>query len=207
MPETPTKEAKLNSADKLLATAPYSRTFGEKWKQNQATQLLGFACLIFAVGAGFLVYRQNKFVPVGFPDGDSIETVMAASATNSSKPADAASIVVVGAKDNGGVIRVAIYDSAEGFNDPASAVLRTTLRINDGEGRTWTSVDTLPESFAVAVFQDENGNGELDRNRLGIPMERYGFSNDARGLTGPPSFDNAKIDRPKVGQSINISIR
>jgi uncharacterized protein (DUF2141 family) len=31
-------------------------------------------------------------------------------------------------------------------------------------------------------------NGKLDTNRLGIPREGYGFSNDAKGWLGPPSF-------------------
>jgi uncharacterized protein (DUF2141 family) len=41
--------------------------------------------------------------------------------------------------------------------------------------------DNLPMGqYAVSVFQDNNGNGQLDTNIFGIPRERYGFSNDAR---------------------------
>ena len=43
------------------------------------------------------------------------------------------------------------------------------------------------------MFHDADGDGELGTNILGIPNEGYGFSNGARGLIGPPSFDAAAI--------------
>jgi len=46
--------------------------------------------------------------------------------------------------------------------------------------------------YAIKVFHDENANGELDINFLGIPKESYGFSNHARGRFGPPPFAEAR---------------
>ena len=37
-------------------------------------------------------------------------------------------------------------------------------------------------------------NGKLDTNIVSIPTERYGFSRDAKGRMGPPSFDDAAVD-------------
>lgn len=51
-----------------------------------------------------------------------------------------------------------------------------------------------PGTYAVSVFHDENGNGVMDKNAIGLPMERYGFSRDARGTMGPPSFADAAIN-------------
>jgi uncharacterized protein (DUF2141 family) len=48
--------------------------------------------------------------------------------------------------------------------------------------------------YALAVFHDENGNGKLDTNIAGVPVERVGFSRDARGLMGPPAFGDAMIE-------------
>lgn len=45
----------------------------------------------------------------------------------------------------------------------------------------------------MAVIHDENMNGELDANWLGVPTEGYGFSNDAKGLVGAPSFSSASF--------------
>ncbi|MBF9198156.1 DUF2141 domain-containing protein [Microvirga terrestris] len=51
----------------------------------------------------------------------------------------------------------------------------------------------VPEgSYAIAVFQDTNGNNDLDRDQRGLPLEPYGFSNGT-GRTAPPSFEAARI--------------
>ncbi|MBO3700307.1 DUF2141 domain-containing protein [Roseivirga sp. E12] len=56
--------------------------------------------------------------------------------------------------------------------------------------------------YAVTVYHDGNSNDKLDTNFLGIPKERYGFSNNPSTRFGPPSFkkclfrldSNMKVD-------------
>jgi uncharacterized protein (DUF2141 family) len=43
-------------------------------------------------------------------------------------------------------------------------------------------------TYAVSVFHDENSNGKLDTNFMGIPREGVGASNNAKGHFGPPKF-------------------
>jgi uncharacterized protein (DUF2141 family) len=45
-----------------------------------------------------------------------------------------------------------------------------------------------PGKYAFKYFHDENKNENLDLNWIGIPKEGYGFSNNASGIFGPPSF-------------------
>jgi uncharacterized protein (DUF2141 family) len=47
--------------------------------------------------------------------------------------------------------------------------------------------------YAVAAIHDENGNGELDTNFLGIPTEGVGVSNNPR-LLGKPQFEEARFE-------------
>ena len=62
------------------------------------------------------------------------------------------------------------------------------------DGETVVTIKGVPPgTWAVLAYQDENSNGELDRNLIGIPSENYGFSHDARGRFGPPSFDAAAM--------------
>ena len=51
-----------------------------------------------------------------------------------------------------------------------------------------------PGRYALFAMHDANANGDLDLNFLGIPIESYGFSNDAKGTVGPPSFDAAAVE-------------
>lgn len=59
--------------------------------------------------------------------------------------------------------------------------------------------------YSVSCFHDENNNKELDTGTFGIPKEAYGFSNDARGTFGPPSWKDAKFNFDK--NTLEISIR
>lgn len=48
-------------------------------------------------------------------------------------------------------------------------------------------------TYAFSMYQDENGNGKLDTAAFGIPTEKFGFSNDAEGVMGPPSFEKCSF--------------
>lgn len=48
--------------------------------------------------------------------------------------------------------------------------------------------------YAISVYHDEDGDGELDTNFIGIPSEDVAASNGAKGSFGPPSFQEAAFD-------------
>lgn len=179
-----------------------------RWQENHGNLLLGFVAIVIVIGACILLYRQNRFVPVRFPESEMIQTPMPTTGSEeSASEANSVSIKVSGAISENGTIKVAIYQSESDFDQSKNAAAVTSLLIIDGES-VWTiPPEQLPRKLAVAAYHDENGDGELNRNRLGIPIERYGFSREARGLTGPPSYKQAVIDRPKKGETINIFIR
>lgn len=91
-----------------------------------------------------------------------------------------------------GDLRAAIYDNAAAFEEGGTPVAALVLRLSQPGAQV--SVGPLPPGrYAVRVFQDINRNGEIDRNLLGMPREPFGFSNDAMGSMGPPSFDQAAV--------------
>ena len=85
---------------------------------------------------------------------------------------------------------VALYGSAAGFAGTALASQMVPMRAGTAQ---LVFPGLAPGRYAVRVFADENGNGKLDTNLFGMPTERYGFSNDAKGNLGPPEFDAAAI--------------
>ncbi|WP_036172701.1 DUF2141 domain-containing protein [Massilia sp. 9096] len=62
-------------------------------------------------------------------------------------------------------------------------------------------------TWAVLVFQDKNENGKLDQTLFGIPLEDYGFSRDARGHFGAPSFEDAAIEVKADPTVANVKIK
>ncbi|MFW6371138.1 MAG: DUF2141 domain-containing protein [Bacteroidota bacterium] len=62
--------------------------------------------------------------------------------------------------------------------------------MGDIENSTCTIVidDLKPGKYAIRYFHDEDSDGKLNKNLVGIPKEGYGFSNDAHGTMGPKDF-------------------
>jgi uncharacterized protein (DUF2141 family) len=63
-----------------------------------------------------------------------------------------------------------------------------------------------PGKYAVMVFHDENDNGQFDKTANGMPREGYGFSRNAHGNYGPPTFESAQIDLAAGSNNITIDL-
>ncbi|MFH7320519.1 DUF2141 domain-containing protein [Desulfurivibrio sp. D14AmB] len=103
-----------------------------------------------------------------------------------------------------GGVYVALYGLEDGF---PSRPCRWCQRVPAQPGTVAVLFPHLPPGrYAVSVYHDVNGNGRLDTNRFGVPTEPYGFSLDARGSFGPPSFEDASFtvaDQP-LALEINL---
>ncbi|AGU51167.1 hypothetical protein VAPA_1c40900 [Variovorax paradoxus B4] len=86
---------------------------------------------------------------------------------------------------------VALYNDAASYAD-SKAVASQTAPMQGGKARL-VFTGLAPGRYALRAFTDENGNGKLDTNLMGMPTERYGFSNDAKGNRAAPAFEAAAI--------------
>jgi uncharacterized protein (DUF2141 family) len=109
--------------------------------------------------------------------------------------ADASSTALVlsiqGVRSNKGSIRAALLKA-----DPVAGVARNSagkVMIATEGTLTMRFENLVPGEYAVQLFHDENDNGEMDSNLFGIPLEGFGFSNDARASFGPPKFAQMKV--------------
>ena len=87
---------------------------------------------------------------------------------------------------------VALHRETPGADFPSDAsVVANAAAPAATDGVVVVFRDLPAGEYAVAAFHDTNGDGELNANFVGMPTEGYGFSNDARGFMGPPSFEDA----------------
>lgn len=94
-----------------------------------------------------------------------------------------------------GNLMIAIFKDAATFPEEKSAVHKLVFPVTKKSVvLDLSKYVKLNEKFAIALFHDENGNKKLDKNLFGVPTERYGFSNNARGTFGPPSFSESAIN-------------
>jgi uncharacterized protein (DUF2141 family) len=146
------------------------------------------------------------------------ETLVAALHPASETSTGSLTITIDGLRRSGGTVLVGLYDSRASFdraielagefgflNDP-NRVAGAALRANDMLRGGVTFRNLPPGRYAVILFHDENGNGRLDKNFWGVPTEPYGFSNNAQGLLGPPSFKEAALSLDGGDQAIAIDL-
>lgn len=116
-------------------------------------------------------------------------------------------VTISNVKNADGNMAVALYNTEGTFMEDDQEYKGKIVEIKQADQMTVT-IEDLPEgTYAVSVFHDENGNSELDKNMLGIPKEPYGFSNDASGTMGPPSFEDASFKVAGEDTNINITLK
>jgi len=98
-----------------------------------------------------------------------------------------------------GVLYVAVYDDKEVFESDKGDNSQQRPGIVGGlvkkvtAGEAEGTIELEEGIYSIGFFIDKNNNEKLDTNFLGVPKEQFGFSNDAMGLFGPPSFEAASF--------------
>lgn len=106
--------------------------------------------------------------------------------------ADSLSITISSIADAQGQLMIELVAGESGFNEQQPSAASFILPAV--EGSVTVSTDALdPGEYAIRMFHDQNGNGKMDTNLVGIPKEPYGFSNSAKGSFGPPKWKAVKF--------------
>jgi uncharacterized protein (DUF2141 family) len=110
-------------------------------------------------------------------------------------------VSVSGLKSNTGVLKVGLYNSDVTFLKSTYKTITSEIK---GNGATVTFVGIPKGEYGISTYQDENSNGKLDKNMMGIPSEDFACSNDAKGFMGPPAYEDAKFN---VNKDSKIDIK
>jgi uncharacterized protein (DUF2141 family) len=116
-------------------------------------------------------------------------------------------VKILDIRNSTGSVACALFESPVGFPIEflRSATNVMVIKIRKTRARC-DFEDIPPGTYAMAVIHDENMNGELDTDSLGNPTEGYGFSNDARGAVGAPSFSAASFRYNGRGLDLTMSL-
>ncbi|MEY3236254.1 MAG: hypothetical protein RI883_355 [Bacteroidota bacterium] len=114
-------------------------------------------------------------------------------------------ITVNGFSSNEGKASIAIYRVSDDFPGEKTQFKGKVVLIENKKATV--TFENLPKAnYAAAVFHDKNKNGVLDKNMFGVPLEKYGFSNNAREMFSAPSFESASVNLDKT-KSIAIFVK
>lgn len=112
----------------------------------------------------------------------------------------------VGLRKAEGQVAVTVYpDNPRMFMAPGRKVLRQ--RVKAALPVTTACFWLAPGTYAIAVYHDENGDKDFNRNLVGVPVEGFGFSNDAPTHFSLPAFDRVRFSLPPDGRTLKITMR
>ena len=101
-------------------------------------------------------------------------------------------VIMTNIPENEGIAMVALSNSKENYEKKGISFMEQNAEV--AENRAEVIFENVPYGiYAIKVFHDEDEDGEMDTNFLGIPSEAYGFSNNARGSFGPAAWEDAKF--------------
>ena len=108
-----------------------------------------------------------------------------------------------------GTIYLAIYDNSTSFNQDnknknidKKRWVKSIVEAVTKEGFK-RSIELKKGIYAISLYVDSNDNKIIDKNFIGIPTEQYGFSNNASGFLGSPSYKDASFN---LVDDLNIKI-
>ena len=113
-------------------------------------------------------------------------------------------ILARGMHNDTGRMLAMLYDSSEGFpRDLDACADYRTAAISNGKSRTHFA-GLEAGTYAVLVIHDEDSDGYLKTNLLGMPKEGVGVSNNSGGI---PKFKRAQFELgagARIEQTIEI---
>lgn len=116
-------------------------------------------------------------------------------------------VKILDIKNSTGTVACALFEAPEGF--PTEFLSHATrimmMTIQDTRGRC-DFLDIEAGTYALAVIHDENMNGKMDTNWLGVPEEGYGFSSGAKVSMSAPSFEDASFSYDGEDLDLTISL-
>lgn len=108
-------------------------------------------------------------------------------------------------RNDKGICQVCLFNNPKAFNGDGGLPFQCRTIVPRG-GVAQAIFDAVPSgTYALFVLHDENSNGKMDKNFLGIPKEGYGASQNRLPFAAAPTFEANKF--VMNNQTLQLQIR
>ena len=115
-------------------------------------------------------------------------------------------IKVTGIRSQKGNVIINVFRDQESYNQEEAFKSFTFSKKEISEGIITVKISPIPGIFGLTMIDDENSNGKIDKNLIGMPKEGFGFSNFFMEKMKRPIFNDFKVD-PKKQADITIKVK
>lgn len=115
-------------------------------------------------------------------------------------------VTVTNVRSGDGNVTITLYgDDPDDFLAKGTKIVRHRVPAVEGE-----TVDCLalpgPGTYAIAIYHDEDGDRDFDRNLIGLPTEGYGVSNNPKLGFLLPDFEDVKFAVEEGENALSITM-
>lgn len=100
---------------------------------------------------------------------------------------------ITGLRNDDGQVLAALFSSPQGFPDHIDKAAKVVTGPIAGGKAIIRLKQIQYGTYALGVLHDEDSDGDLKTNFIGMPLEGYGTSNNVKSFWGPPSFEKTKF--------------
>ena len=106
-----------------------------------------------------------------------------------------------------GELNFAVYDNEDNWLGD-TVVQGRSMNVSEHmvDGVLSTQFELEPGQYAISVHHDDNDNGKMDTNFIGIPKEPIGLSNGAKAKFGPPKYKDAVFSAGEANMEMPIKL-
>lgn len=112
-------------------------------------------------------------------------------------------VEITDARSSQGTVNAALYNDESAWLKIGNAVQMTKVP-SAGDKTVLVFTGLAPGRYALSSYHDENANGTMDTNVLGMPTERYGFTGSP--TMGAPAFGDAAVDL-QADTTLRVTLR
>jgi uncharacterized protein (DUF2141 family) len=117
-------------------------------------------------------------------------------------------VEIANLRNTQGDVGCLIFNSPDGYPETHAKAYKEMHAAIDEDHAVCEFKDVAPTIYAVIAFHDENQNGKLDKNFMGIPQKGYAASKNVRHLMSATEFKEASFVAPSAAVTpIKVQMR
>lgn len=114
---------------------------------------------------------------------------------------------IEGIRNSNGNIQLGIFTNQEQFSKEEPVIEKVFSKRNMRAGVLVVQFELEPGNYGIAVLDDENKDGDMNYNFLGVPREGFGFSNFVSSGMTKPRYSDFSFDVKTGLNKVEVKIR
>jgi uncharacterized protein (DUF2141 family) len=180
-------------------------------KQLLSTSMMSLAIAVLTFSQCKSPTAPAETTPVAQVDSTAIDTTVKAAptalpdTTAKRKGRPPLTLLIQNLRSDTAPVVVGLYGTHNKFPSPKDQLKEYHFKPHASTLTAYID-DQQYGTYALAIYQDVNSNGKIDKNMIGIPTEPYAFSNNYKPRIKAPNFNDCKFQYDSISNTVSMTL-